>query len=154
MNRSTEGRARTAPSRSLRKDRRGAGYIDTAILIVIVFTLLMSLLFVFSIFTSYLSLNSQAKQLAHGIEVYGRADSATISAITNGVLTSSDVTVQTEWFNASRRMIQLKTPFTVTVRREIRIPILRFVTGNTVNIKLRIMATASGISEVYWKAGS
>lgn len=154
MNRGMRRRARKAPSRSFWRDRRGEGYIDTAILIVIVFTLLISLLFVFSIFTSYLSLNSQAKQLAHGIEVYGKADDATISAITNGALSSGDVTVDTSWFNASRRMIQLKTPFTVTVQREIQIPILHFVTGNTVNIKLRITATANGISEVYWKAGS
>ena len=53
--------------RNLFQDRRGEGYIDTALMIVIVFTLMISLMFVFSIFTTYLSLNSTAKQLAHGI---------------------------------------------------------------------------------------
>ena len=154
MRQSIGGRAREAPSRSLRRDVRGEGYIDTAILIVIVFTLLISLLFVFSIFTSYLSLNSQAKQLAHGIEVYGKADDETIRLVSNGAFTAGDVTVNTSWHNATKRTIQLKTPFTVTVERQIGIPVLRFVTGNTVAIKLRITASADGISEVYWKAGS
>ena len=101
--------------RNLFQDRRGEGYIDTALMIVIVFTLMISLMFVFSIFTTYLSLNSTAKQLAHGIEVYGQADAATIALISGGELTDADVQVDTTWYNASRKTIQLKTPFTVTV---------------------------------------
>lgn len=140
--------------RNLFQDRRGEGYIDTAMMIVIVFTLMISLMFVFSIFNTYLSLNSTAKQLAHGIEVYGQADAATIALISGGELTDSDVEVDTIWYNASRKTIQLKTPFTVTVHERINIPILKFITGDAVNIKLNLAASAEGISEVYWKAGT
>lgn len=140
--------------RNLFQDRRGEGYIDTALMIVIVFTLMISLMFVFSIFTTYLSLNSTAKQLAHGIEVYGQADAATIALISGGELSAADVQVDTTWYNASRRTIQLKTPFTVTVHERINIPILKFITGDAVNIKLNLTASAEGISEVYWKAGT
>jgi len=140
--------------RNLFQDRRGEGYIDTALMIVIVFTLMISLMFVFSIFTTYLSLNSTAKQLAHGIEVYGQADDATIALISGGELTAADVQVDTTWYNASRKTIQLKTPFTVTVHERINIPILKFITGDAVNIKLNLVASADGISEVYWKAGT
>ena len=140
--------------RNLFQDRRGEGYIDTALMIVIVFTLMISLMFVFSIFTTYLSLNSTAKQLAHGIEVYGQADAATIALISGGELTDADVQVDTTWYNAARKTIQLKTPFTVTVHERINIPILKFITGDAVNIKLNLAAYADGISEVYWKAGT
>ena len=140
--------------RNLFQDRRGEGYIDTALMIVIVFTLMISLMFVFSIFTTYLSLNSTAKQLAHGIEVYGQADAATIALISDGELTDADVQVDTTWHNASRKTIQLKTPFTVTVHKRINIPVLKFITGDAVNIKLNLTASADGISEVYWKAGT
>ena len=139
--------------KNLFQDRRGEGYIDTALMIVIVFTLMISLMFVFSIFTTYLGLNSTAKQLAHGIEVYGQADDATIALISGGELSAADVQVDTTWYNAARRTIQLKTPFTVTVHERINIPILKFITGDAVNIKLNLSASADGISEVYWKAG-
>ena len=140
--------------KNLFQDRRGEGYIDTALMIVIVFTLMISLMFVFSIFTTYLGLNSSAKQLAHGIEVYGQADDATIALISGGELSAADVQVDTTWYNAARRTIQLKTPFTVTVHERINIPILKFITGDAVNIKLNLSASAEGISEVYWKAGT
>lgn len=140
--------------KNLFQDRRGEGYIDTALMIVIVFTLMISLMFVFSIFTTYLSLNSAAKQLAHGIEVCGQADAATIALISGGELSAADVQVDTTWYNSARRTIQLKTPFTVTVHERINIPILKFITGDAVNIKLNLVASAEGISEVYWKAGT
>jgi len=140
--------------RNLFQDRRGEGYIDTALMIVIVFTLMISLMFVFSIFTTYLSLNSTAKQLAHGIEVYGQADDATIALISGGEMSAADVQVDTTWYNADRKTIQLKTPFTVTVHERINIPILKFITGDAVKIKLNLAASADGISEVYWKAGT
>ena len=140
--------------KNLFQDRRGEGYIDTALMIVIVFTLMISLMFVFSIFTTYLGLNSTAKQLAHGIEVYGQADDATIALISGGELSAADVQVDTTWYNSARRTIQLKTPFTVTVHERINIPILKFITGDAVNIKLNLSASAEGISEVYWKAGT
>ena len=140
--------------KNLFQDRRGEGYIDTALMIVIVFTLMISLMFVFSIFTTYLGLNSTAKQLAHGIEVYGQADDATIAMISGGELSAADVQVDTTWYNSARRTIQLKTPFTVTVHERINIPILKFITGDAVNIKLNLSASADGISEVYWKAGT
>ena len=140
--------------KKLFQDCRGEGYVGTALMIVIVFTLMISLMFVFSIFTTYLNLNSTAKQLAHGIEVYGQADAATIALISGGKLSTADVEVDTTWYNASRKSIQLKTPFTVTVHERINIPILKFLTGDSVSIKLNLTASAEGISEVYWKAGT
>lgn len=62
--------------------------------------------------------------------------------------------VDTTWYNASRKSIQLKTPFIVTVHERINIPILKFLTGDSVSIKLNLTASAEGISEVYWKAGT
>ena len=74
--------------------------------------------------------------------------------ISGGEMSAADLQVDTIWYNSARRTIQLKTPFTVTVHEHINIPILKFITGDAVNIKLNLAASAEGISEVYWKAGT
>ena len=59
--------------------------------------------------------------------------------------------IDTTWHNASVKKIQLKTPFTVTITTQLLIPILRPVAGNPIGIRVNLSASASGISEVYWK---
>jgi hypothetical protein len=61
------------------------------------------------------------------------------------------VAVDTEWYDAAAKTIQLKTLFTVTVTKTVPIVILRPALGDPVVINVNISATARGISEVYWK---
>lgn len=127
--------------------------MDVAIAMLIIFALVAGIFSLFPIYTTYQSLNATAKQMAHVVEVCGQADSATLSLVTsNGkLLAPDDTTIDTTWYNASQKKIQLKTPFTITITKQILIPILKPVGGHAIGIKVRVSASASGISEVYWK---
>ena len=127
--------------------------MDVAIAMLIIFALVAGIFSLFPIYTTYQSLNATAKQMAHVVEVCGQADSATLSLVTsNGkLLAPDDTTIDTTWYNVSQKKIQLKTPFTITLTKQILIPILKPVGGHAIGIKVRVSASASGISEVYWK---
>ena len=87
------------------------------------------------------------------VEVCGQADNATLALVTSGgkMLAPDNTVIETTWFNASQKKIQLKTPFTITLTKQITVPILKPVGGHAIGFRVRISASASGISEVYWK---
>ncbi len=127
--------------------------MDVAISMLIIFALIAGIFSLFPIYTTYQSLNATAKQMAHVVEVCGQADSATLALVFSGgkMLAPDTVTVDTTWFNASQQKIQLKTPFTITLTKQVLIPILKPVGGQAIGIKVNVSASTSGISEVYWK---
>ena len=127
--------------------------MDVAIAMLIIFALVAGIFSLFPIYTTYQSLNATAKQMAHVVEVCGQADSVALALVTsNGnLLAPDDTTIDTTWYNVSQKKIQLKTPFTITLTKQILIPILKPVGGHAIGIKVRVSASASGISEVYWK---
>lgn len=135
------------------RDQTGEGFVDVAITILIIFTLMASLMALFPIFTTQQSLNQTAKHMARTVELYGKADDETLQSVSDdGTLLYPDsITVETEWENAADKTIQLKTPFTITLTKTVSIIILRPALGDPVAIDVEITATAQGISEVYWK---
>ncbi len=135
------------------RDQTAEGYIDVAITVLIVVTLMASLLALYPIFTAQQSLNQMAKYTARTIELYGKADDETLASVTadSSLLEPDCVAVDTEWYDAAAKTIQLKTLFTVTVTKTVPIVILRPALGDPVVINVSISATARGISEVYWK---
>lgn len=139
--------------RTFIRDRTGEGYVDVAISLILVFVIVTGIFSLFPIYTTYQSLNATARQVAHVIEVCGQADEATLALAIgqDGLVSTGDIAVETDWHNASTKKIQLKTPFTVTVSKRVLIPILRPVSGSPIGFNILISAKASGISEVYWK---
>jgi ABC-type transport system involved in cytochrome bd biosynthesis fused ATPase/permease subunit len=135
------------------RDQTAEGYIDVAIIVLIVFTLMASLLALYPIFTAQQSLNQTAKYTARTIELYGKADDETLESVTadGSLLEPDSVAVDTEWYDAAAKTIQLKTLFTVTVTKTVTIVILRPALGEPIVINIQITATAKGVSEVYWK---
>lgn len=135
------------------RDQTAEGYIDVAITMLIIFTLMASLMALFPLFTAQQSLNQTARYMARTVELYGKADDATLNSVTeDGDFTVPDsVEIETQWFDASQRTIQLKTQFTVTVVKTVPIVILSPALGDPLVINVRISASANGISEVYWK---
>jgi len=134
------------------RDQTGDGYIDIAIVIIIVFLLLASLLGLFPVLSAQQSLKGTARQLARAIEITGSAGTdleQTIQEI--GGITAADVDIETVWHDTSDKTIQLKTPFKVTVTKNVPIPIFRPSFGDPIVINIEIKATADGISEVYFK---
>lgn len=136
----------------LTRDQTGDGYIDVAIVILIIFLLLASLLAFFPVLSAQQSLNNTAKQIARTIEITGNAGAELDSFLEDMVsLKPDEVVVDTVWKDASKKTIQLKTPFTVSVTKTVPVTIFRPVFGNPVVFNIRITAVAAGISEVYYK---
>jgi Flp pilus assembly protein TadG len=135
------------------RDRTGEGYVDVAITLLIVITFFASLMALFPIFTAQQNLNQTAKYMARTVELYGKADDATLQSVTvNGhYIVPDTVEVDTVWYDVNQKTIQLKTPFVVTVTKTVPISIMRPALGESVEIKVKITASARGISEVYWK---
>ena len=127
--------------------------MDVAIAILIIFTMVAGIFSLFPIYTTYQSLNATAMQMAHVVEVCGQADDATLALVASSgkLMLPDDTVIDTTWYNASQKKIQLKTPFTITLSKQVLIPILRPVGGGAIGIRIRVNASASGISEVYWK---
>ena len=134
-------------------DQTGEGYIDVAITILIIFTLMASLIALFPIFTAQQSLNQTAKYMARTVELYGKADDETLQSVTeNGnFIVPDNISIKTTWADAAEKTIQLKTPFVVTVAKTVPIIIMRPALGEPIAIYVSISASAQGISEVYWK---
>lgn len=135
------------------RDQTAEGYIDVAITILIIFTLMASLLALYPIFTAQQSLNQTAKYTARIIELYGKADDETLASVTadGSFLVPGSVAVDTEWHDAATKTIQLKTLFTVTLTKTVPVVILRPALGEPIVINVQITAAARGVSEVYWK---
>jgi len=132
--------------------KSGEGYVDVAIVILIIFILMASLLAVFPILSAQQSLNSTVRQIVRTVEITGNAGTEVDTLLTQ--LTSAkpdNLTWQTSWKDASNKTIQLKTPFTVTATKVVPLVVLRPSFGDPLVIEVEISATASGISEVYFK---
>ena len=135
------------------RDRTGEGYVDIAIAILIIFAVIASIFSIFSLYTTHQSLSATARQLAHVVEVTGQADDATLALVTGDAsyVNPDSIAFDTVWFNVSSKKIQLKTPFTVTITKQVLIPIIKPLGSDPIGVRINISAKASGISEVYWK---
>ena len=135
------------------RDQTGEGYIDVAVTVLILFTLMASIIVLFPLFTTQQSLNQTARYMARTVELYGKADDATLQFVTEDgdFIIPDSIEIETQWHNAADKTIQLKTRFTVTVVKTVPIVILRPALGDPIVIHVRITASANGISEVYHK---
>jgi len=61
------------------------------------------------------------------------------------------LTWQTTWKDPANKTIQLKTLFTVTANKTVPLTIISPSFGDPLVIEINITASASGISEVYYK---
>ncbi len=135
------------------RDQTGEAYIDVAITVLIIFTLMASLMAQYPIFTAQQSLNQTVKYMARTVELYGKADDKTLLSVTENenFIDPDSTSIDTEWKDAAEKTIQLKTPFTITIKKTVSIVIMRPSLGDPVTIDVLITASANGISEVYWK---
>ena len=124
-----------------------------AITILIIFAFLASLLSIYPLYTTYQTINATARQMARLIEVTGQADDETLAAITGreGFVNPDKIKIDTVFFDDARKRIQLKQPFTVTIEKDVIISIIRPAASDPIGIRIRVSASSSGISEVYWK---
>ena len=133
------------------RDQTGEGYVDVAITVLIIFTLMASLMALFPIFTTQQSLNNTARQLARITEVSGSAADAEEMIAAQKGLQPDTIEWDTTWHDDTLKTIQLKTPFTVTVTKQVPIVIFRPALSAPIVVNITVSASASGIAEVYFK---
>lgn len=134
------------------RDQTGDSYIDIAIVMLIIFTLLASLLAVFPVLTVQQSLNNTARQIARTVEVTGCVGTEVDQLLENLSSAEPDsLTFETTWKDPIKQTIQLKTPFTVVATKTVPIILIRPALGEPIVFEITVTATASGISEVYHK---
>jgi hypothetical protein len=138
------------------KDENGSSQVvSMMILLPVVLAIAITLLFIFPIFTTQQTLNAQAKSIAHTAEITGRVgpevqDMITRLEDTSGV-TPDSVTWDTAWLDEEQQTIQLRTPFTVTLTKKLKLPFITPIIGESRAITVELQSSASGISEVYYK---
>lgn len=134
------------------RDQSGEGYVDLAIVVLIIFSLMAMLLSVYPIFTVSQSLNNTVRHIARTAEITGNAGDE-IDALLEIIPSVKPDTLawNTTWKDPNAKTIQLKTPFSVTAKKLVPLQIVGPLFGEPLVIRIEITATASGISEVYYK---
>ncbi len=134
------------------RDQEGDSYIDIAIVMLVIIALLASILGIFPVLAAQQSLNNTVRQIVRAVEITGNAGSEVDDLMENLTSIKPDsLTGLTEWKDPVQKTIQLKTPFTVTATKKVPLTIIRPGFGKAIVIEISISATASGISEVYFK---
>lgn len=141
--------------RFLKEEKGSSQVVSLMIILPVVLSIVITFLFMFPIFTTQLTLNMQAKSIAHVAEVSGRVGNeveAEISRLqTASGITVDSITWDTAWLNSTDQTIQLRTPFVVTIEKEVEIPIINPELTGSGPVTVTLHASASGISEVYYK---
>lgn len=139
----------------LEEESGSSQVVSMMVLLPVILAIAITFLFVFPVFTTQQTLNAQARSIAHTAEVTGRVgwevqDTITRLEDTSGV-TPDSVTWDTTWLNEEQQTIQLRTPFTVTLTKQLKLPFITPAIGESRAITIELHAAASGISEVYYK---
>ncbi len=129
--------------KKLLRSRRGEGYFDAAIIVLVVVMVLALILSVAPVVSAKIQLDNYADELVREAEIYGRIGSETTSRAR--VLTEkTGIKPKIEWSKTGK--IQLNQEFTVTCTYKMKISF-----GDFGNFPVTLTAKASGKSEVYHK---
>ncbi|MDA3845704.1 MAG: DUF4320 family protein [Vallitaleaceae bacterium] len=125
------------------KDKRGEGYIDAVVILLVALLVIALGMKVFPVFVAKNELNTFANELARVAEIEG-----SIGSVTNNKANELEALMKINptitWSTSGR--VQLNDEFTVTVMRVVDIGFFEFG-----SYPITLTAKASGRSEVYWK---
>ncbi len=125
------------------KDKRGEGYIDVVVMLLVALLVIALGMKVFPVFVAKNELNTFVNELARVAEIEGRIGSATnIKAHELEATMGLDPSIN--WSTDGR--VQLNDEFTVTATMVIDIGFFEFG-----SFPITLTAKAVGRSEVYWK---
>jgi hypothetical protein len=136
--------------KSLIKSKRGDGYIDVVVGVLVSMMLLVLSLNVFSFLTVKQDMDYFAKEMIFSATAYGKT-TGEVNTRNNELVAETGlnptITWQTTYFNASAKTVQLGNTITVTLSYG------TYVKGFGV-FRIPIMLTAkhSGLSQKYWKS--
>lgn len=131
-------------------NRRGEGYIDTALTVFIIAMLLAVMVNVFSLMIMREDLNLFAEELIEAMTASGRTGvetSARIAELKSETGLNPQISYEgTSYMSGSSEKVQLGKTMKVTVEVSMN---MKGMGAFTMPVKLK--ATQSGLSKVYWK---
>jgi hypothetical protein len=125
------------------RDKRGEGYIDAIVVVLVALLVIALAIKVLPVFVMKNELNTFANELARVAEIEGRIGSAT-TAKANELKATMEMDPTITWSTSGR--VQLNEAFEVTVAMEVDIGF--FELGS---FPITLTAKATGRSEVYYK---
>jgi len=135
--------------KSILKSKRGDGYIDVVVGVLVSMMLIVLSLNVFSFLTVKQDMDYFAKEMIYSASAYGKTTGEVNNRNTELVAETGlnpTITWQTTYFNASAKTVQLGNTITVTLTYR------TYVKGFGVfKIPITLTAKHSGLSQKYWK---
>ncbi|MDL2233850.1 DUF4320 family protein [Ruminococcaceae bacterium OttesenSCG-928-L11] len=125
-------------------NRRGEGYIDVAVVVLVAMLCLALVVRVSPVFVAKNHLDAFASELVREAEIAGRVGSET-TARANELKSQMGITPTVSWSRTGN--IQLDGDITVTCTITVNIGLF----GDFGSFPIELKAVASGKSEVYWK---
>ena len=130
--------------KDLLKDRRGEGYIDVAVGILVVMILLVFIIKVAPVFITKMTLNNYAGELCREAEIAGRIGTETTARLERLNESHPELNPVVTWSKSGN--VQIGDTFTVTVQTTYDISFFSFS-----STPITITSTVEGTSEVFWK---
>ncbi len=135
--------------KSILKSKRGDGYIDVVVGVLVSMMLIVLSLNVFSFLTVKQDMDYFAKEMIYSASAYGKTTGEVNNRNTELVAETSlnpTITWQTTYFNATAKTVQLGNTITVTLTYS------TYVKGfGAFKIPITLTAKHSGLSQKYWK---
>ncbi|RRJ67242.1 DUF4320 family protein [Paenibacillus oralis] len=124
--------------------RRGEGYVDVVVIVLVAMLCIALALKVFPVFMAQQQLNTFADELAREAEIAGRIGQET-SQRTRELQEQTGLNPAIEWSKTGT--VQINEEVTVILRTTVNIGLF----GNFGSFPIELSAAATGKSEVYWK---
>jgi len=139
----------------LKEEKGSSQVVSLMIILPVILAITITFLFMFPVFTTQQTLNAEAKAIAHVAEVTGQVGDEVNAEIIR-LQTASGITIDniewdTTWLDSTNKTMQLRTPFTVTLTKNVEIPIINPGLTGSGTVTVTLHASAGGISEVYYK---
>lgn len=126
------------------KSKRGEGYIDVVVLVLVAMLVLALCLRVLPVFVAKHQLDTFATELMRDAEIYGRVGSETTRRAA-ALREQTGLDPRIDWSDTGR--IQLNQEVTVTLTLQMNIGLF----GDFGSFPVTLRAEATGKSERYWK---
>ncbi len=134
------------------KDKSGGMYVDVILGLMMIIIITAVMVTIFPAFALAQELNQTARMAARVVEVTGCVgDEVDEVLYSSSNMEPDNVAWEVEYYNENEQTIQLKSPFTVVLTKDVPITIVQPTFGPPIQITLTLRADASGVSEVYWK---
>jgi len=140
-----------------RKNQSGSEALEFVYSAALCCFLILSCLLILGYALQVSSVTYAGKRLARYVEVGGSATQQELNLVMKALLSNAEelnasvsVTPDNGWVNTSQKKIQLREPFTLTIKAYYTVNLIASGT-KTIPVSIPIVVNINGQSEVYWK---